>query len=557
MAPVTDAHRVLVLGGISSGKSRFAERLAADGSADRHYLATGRENPDDPDWQRRIETHREQRGDGWTTAECGADPDALRTALAEVPAGSAVLVDDLGGWVGLLLERDGDDTDRYALAADVAALAEAVRDSPAARVVLVSPEVGLSVVPESRSGRLFADVLGDVNRAVAEVCDRVALVVAGRAVWLPTDATVPADGAAAPVAAEAVAAVAVPDTGAEVAEEPEDIGPAQPDDDIAAIRPPDRIAINAAQDRLVALASGGAGLGALAEPVAWAVGATGRPGPWTSIRLVLVGADHAGGASAGSTVAADKLAAIESGDAPLARLAERTGATLTVADLAAEGLTAPAPAMERADVLTAEQVDAAFALGRRLAETAADEGADVLVPAAYGAGVRTAAAAVLAAATGAEPAGLLDRVVGTAGRIDDDAWIARAVAARDALHRVRLRSRDTRSLLAMLGGPDLAVLTGLIVGAAVRRTPVLVDNPATATAMILARDLAPSSPWWCLVPDHGRQPAVQHVCDLLGFEPFLDLGLGLGDGCTALTAVGVLAPHLALAATLDDEPVHA
>jgi hypothetical protein len=86
---------------------------------------------------------------------------------------------------------------------------------------------------------------------------------------------------------------------------------------------------------------------------------------------------------------------------------------------------------------------------------------------------------------------------------------------------------------------------------------VLVDNPATATAMVLARDLAPSSPWWCLVPDHGGQLAVRQVCELLGIEPFLDLGLGLGDGCAALTAVGVLAPHLALAATLDDEPVHA
>jgi hypothetical protein len=76
---------------------------------------------------------------------------------------------------------------------------------------------------------------------------------------------------------------------------------------------------------------------------------------------------------------------------------------------------------------------------------------------------------------------------------------------------------------------------------------VVVDNPATAAAMVLARDLAPSSPWWCLVPDTGRHPALKLAADLLGLEQFLDLGLGLGDGTAALTAVSVLRPVLALA----------
>lgn len=608
MAPVTSEQRVLVLGGISSGKSRLAERMLADTSGERRYLATGRPDPADPDWQRRIAEHQRRRGDDWVTVDCSSDPDALLTALAEAPAGSAVLVDDLGGWAGLLLERaggtadepepgtasgtpaaePGDDAGTDPLAAAPDRLAAAVADSPADTVVLVSPEAGLSVVPATRVGRRFADLLGTVNQAVAARCGRVALVVAGRVVWLPASA----DGAAAP-AGTAAGVVPAPGTasragdgsepdaaadthatadtqaaaGTEAAagtaapDEPVDIGPAEPDDDIIGIRPPDRIAITAAEERLAALATGGAGLGALAEPVAWVLGAGDRTGEWDSIRVVLVGADHGGGARAGATPAADTIEAVRAGTAPLARLADRYGADITVADLAAAGFTEPTPAMESTDVLTAEQVDTAFELGRSLAERAADEGVQVLVPAACGAGVGAASAAVLATATGNEPAGLLDRVVGVGGRLDDAAWIARCVAARDALHRVRLRSRDTRSLLAMLGGPDLAALTGLVIGAAIRQVPVLIDNAASATAAILARDLAPSSPWWCLIPDHGRSPAVRTVADLLGFEPVLDLGLGLGDGCTALTAIGVLQPALALAGTLDGagdaQPVHA
>ncbi|MGA8117965.1 MAG: bifunctional adenosylcobinamide kinase/adenosylcobinamide-phosphate guanylyltransferase, partial [Actinocatenispora sp.] len=192
MTPVTHAQRVLVLGGTSSGKSSFAERLLTDETVDPstefRYLATGRENPDDPDWQARIGAHRARRGADWHTVECGTDPDRLLDALAEAPADSVVLVDDVGGWAGTLLDAapDGPDPSDTGAATDhPARLADAVRNCPARRLVLVSPEVGLSVVPATRSGRLFTDLLGACNRAVADACDAVALVVAGRVLWLP------------------------------------------------------------------------------------------------------------------------------------------------------------------------------------------------------------------------------------------------------------------------------------------------------------------------------------------------------------------------------------
>ncbi len=577
---VTHAQRVLVLGGISSGKSDFAERLLvgelATDAAGPHHLAIAPAGSDGAD---RTAARRARRDARWHVVDCGSDADSLISALAEVPEGGAVLVDDLGGWVDAALGRADGSADGPGPADRLAA---AVRDCPARLLVVVSPQAGSSSDPAVRS---FAGLLGACNQALAAVCDAVALVVAGRVVWLPAadaalptgdtatttalSATGPTDTGQTDVAAQSGATVAAATGPAGAATlddwptypaatvsrtapaEPEDIGPAEPDADILAIHPPDRIAINAVRDRLRGLATGGTGLGALAEPVAWAAGSVGTAAPWTSIRVVLVGTDHDGGAAAGDVPARDRLAELRAGTAPLARLAERVGAAVTVADLAGAGLAGPAPAMEDTDVLSADQVDRAFALGRELADRAADEGVQLLVPAACGAGVQAVAAAVLAAATGSEPAGLLGRVIGAAETLDDEAWISRCVAARDALHRIRLRSRDARSLLAMVGGADLAALTGLLVGAAVRRLPVLVDNPASATAMVLARDLAPSSPWWCQVPDHGRHPAVRLVCDLLGMEPFLDLGLGLGDGSTALTAVELLRSGLVLASALD------
>ncbi len=580
---VTHAQRVLVLGGISSGKSEFAERLlvgelAAD-AARLHHLAirpAGSDGADGADGADRTVADRVQPDTRWHRLDCGSE-ESLISALAAVPADDAALVDDLGDWVATALaDTGGSDAGR----GPADRIAAAVRDCPARSLVVVSPQAGLS----GTNDRRFAGLLGTCNQALAAVCDAVALVVAGRVVWLPARDATPAVYAAvgsrpgtagdsgqsgAPAGTAEPAGTAVPTTGAlptagaledgataapvAPATEPVDIGPAEPDADIMAIHPPDRIAINAARDRLRILATGGTGLGALAEPVAWAAGSAGTAAPWASIRVVLVGVDHDGGAAAGDVPASDRLADVRAGTAPLARLAERVGAAVTVADLAEIDLGGPAPAMELTDVLSADQADRAFALGRELADRAADEGVQLLVPATCGAGVQAVAAAVLATATGSEPAGLLGRVIGSAEALDDDAWIARCVAARDALHRIRLRSRDARSLLAMVGGADLAALTGLLVGAAVRQLPVLVDNPAAATAMVLARDLAPSSPWWCQVPDHGRHPAVRLVCDLLGMEPFLDLGLGLGDGSTALTAVGLLRSGLTLAAALDEE----
>lgn len=165
-----------MLGGARSGKSAHAEGLL-DGPAD--YLATARRRPDDPEWDARIAAHMARRPARWRTAEPTDLPAALRAAGPD-----PVLVDDIATWLtGELDDARAWDGPIDPVRARCAELVDAAASCPA-RLVLVSAEVGLGVVPATRSGRLFRDELGTLNADLAQVCDEVLLLVAGLAVRL-------------------------------------------------------------------------------------------------------------------------------------------------------------------------------------------------------------------------------------------------------------------------------------------------------------------------------------------------------------------------------------
>ncbi|MEV4657710.1 bifunctional adenosylcobinamide kinase/adenosylcobinamide-phosphate guanylyltransferase [Micromonospora sp. NPDC049301] len=573
---------VLVLGGIRSGKSEFAESLVADAPVVR-YLATAPEgDPEDTEWATRLAAHRVRRPGSWSTEETAGDPRRLADVLASAQPNETLLVDDLGGWVTVLLDPDHQPADDVAT---IAELAEAIRDC-SARVVLVSPEVGLSLVPTTPLGRAFTDALGAANRAVADACDAVVLVVAGQPAWLKP-AVPPAAGAVAvsPEAATATApvgSVPVDAHPADVEPTPEVQLPAvlthappaapnqEPGNPWAAptmalpmvatglvIQPgmelpmPDEYAGPQAVDRLATLDVPGAGLGVLDRVVSFAAATQGTATPvaWSSTRVLLLHGDHAGGASAGTVAgeSARRARQARAGQGALARLAAEGGASLQVVD-------APAAApMEDQPALTPEQVESALRYGWRLAEQAADAGVQLLVLAACGAGTEAAAAAVLAATAGAEPPAVLGRVITNSGEIDDAAWMVRCAAVRDALHRTRRSPRGAKDVLAELGGGDVAVATGVLLGATARRIPVLLDGPVGLAAGMVSRDLAGQARHWCLLADDGGHPAVRLAADVLGLTPLLDLRLDLGEGANALVALPLLRSVLSLAAAL---PVH-
>jgi adenosyl cobinamide kinase/adenosyl cobinamide phosphate guanylyltransferase len=167
--------RTLVLGGARSGKSAHAEGLLREAAVD--YLATARRRPDDSDWEARIAAHIARRPAGWRTVE----PDDLAEAL-RAAGPSAVLVDDIATWLTGELDDagawEGDMAAIRACRARCGELVSAVTACPA-RLVLVSAEVGLGVVPATHPGRLFRDELGTLNAALAAVCNEVLLLVAG------------------------------------------------------------------------------------------------------------------------------------------------------------------------------------------------------------------------------------------------------------------------------------------------------------------------------------------------------------------------------------------
>jgi adenosylcobinamide kinase/adenosylcobinamide-phosphate guanylyltransferase len=175
--------KVLVTGGVRSGKSFHAESLLL-AAAHVTYVAPGptvEEDPD-PDWAARIAAHQERRPEHWGTFETRD----LSAAIAD--GDDALIVDCLGTWLAAQIdELDGwnavqDEWEPLLFARlddAVEALAQTKRT-----VVLVTNEVGLGVVPEYRSGRVFRDLLGVVNQRFASECDEVHLVVAGRVLVL-------------------------------------------------------------------------------------------------------------------------------------------------------------------------------------------------------------------------------------------------------------------------------------------------------------------------------------------------------------------------------------
>ena len=157
----------LVLGGAASGKSVFAESLVVQTGRNRVYLATAQAFDDE--MQAKVARHQDMRGSGWLTVEAPLDPGA---ALRDTHPDQIVLLDCATMWLSnqLLAEADLKDAEK--------ALMSALADCPAP-VVIVSNEVGLSVVPDNALARRFREAQGRLNQALAARAGLVVNVIAG------------------------------------------------------------------------------------------------------------------------------------------------------------------------------------------------------------------------------------------------------------------------------------------------------------------------------------------------------------------------------------------
>jgi adenosylcobinamide kinase / adenosylcobinamide-phosphate guanylyltransferase len=156
---------VLVLGGARSGKSRYAESLI---QAPKHYVATAQAFDDE--MKERIKKHQARRDGSWTNHEAPLD---LVLQLRDIDGwGNHILVDCLTLWLSNLM-LDGADCET-----EVSDLVEHLTTARA-RIVIVSNEVGLGIVPDNQLARSFRDIQGLANQLVAAIAESVVMTVAG------------------------------------------------------------------------------------------------------------------------------------------------------------------------------------------------------------------------------------------------------------------------------------------------------------------------------------------------------------------------------------------
>jgi adenosylcobinamide kinase / adenosylcobinamide-phosphate guanylyltransferase len=157
----------LLLGGVRSGKSHYAQQLGE--RAGRVVFVATAQAADD-EMRRKVDRHRSCRPPHWQTVE---EPLALAETIAEHgPKCDLMIIDCLTFFAANLLDVKADEQ------ISIDSLCSALQ-APACSVVLVSNEVGSGVVPEYLSGRRFRDLLGEMNQSVARVASNVLLLVAG------------------------------------------------------------------------------------------------------------------------------------------------------------------------------------------------------------------------------------------------------------------------------------------------------------------------------------------------------------------------------------------
>ena len=186
---------IVILGGARSGKSAFAERLAASSGHPVAFIATAAAGDDE--MRERIARHRASRPSGWHTLE---EPlDLVRAVRQAAELADVLLLDCVTLWLGNVLlhgsgqrEKDEEAEGEFHITGglfdegvlkEIEALLSAMKLlGPNKTLIVVTNEVGLGIVPAYPLGRLYRDTLGYVNQRLAQAADRVYLMVAGMAV---------------------------------------------------------------------------------------------------------------------------------------------------------------------------------------------------------------------------------------------------------------------------------------------------------------------------------------------------------------------------------------
>jgi nicotinate-nucleotide--dimethylbenzimidazole phosphoribosyltransferase len=321
------------------------------------------------------------------------------------------------------------------------------------------------------------------------------------------------------------------------------------------IAAPSIIARQAAHDRLQLLAKPLGALGRLEELAEWISACQGScpPHQLDRVRSVVLAGDHGvshdGVSAYPREVTAVMVRAFASGVAGASVLARQHSVALRVLDLGVDHDLADLPADVRAhkirrssgaiqhtDALTLDETNEALAAGGRIAAEEITAGADLLIVGDMGIGNTTPAAALVAATFGVAA----EEVIGRGTGVDDAGLQLKLQVISAALARAGDRVADPVQRLAALGSADIAAGVGFLLAAARARVPVLLDGVISVAEAAVAEDIESGVVAWCAAGHRSTEPSQRLALDKLGLEPILDLGLRLGEGTGALTALPVL-----------------
>jgi nicotinate-nucleotide--dimethylbenzimidazole phosphoribosyltransferase len=206
------------------------------------------------------------------------------------------------------------------------------------------------------------------------------------------------------------------------------------------------------------------------------------------------------------------------------------------------------PAIGDAPAGHPDDAERAVARGAAVADSEVDGGTDLLLLASDRPPSDVGASALVGLLAGSDAAAVTSR--GT--RIDDAAWMSRAAAVRDAMRAARPVMADQVKLLAAVGSEAASVATGLLVQAAARRTPVVLDGGHCVAAALVAQRVAFRSVDWWQVASADPEPGTRPALDRLGLRPVLDLAMRREDGTGALLAAGLVRAAVAHLAAVSD-----
>ena len=326
----------------------------------------------------------------------------------------------------------------------------------------------------------------------------------------------------------------------------------------AAIQPPDEAVRVAVQTLLDAKTKPRRSLGRLEELACQIAAARRTAAPASpTAAVVVMAADHGvadeGVSAYPAEVTAQMLLNFSRGGAAINVLARQAGARLVVVDMGTR-VRVDAPGvldrrigpgtdnLARGPAMTAAQARAAVEAGAALAATLAGEGVDLLALGDMGIGNSTAASALTAALTGLAA----EEVTGRGTGIDDAAWSRKVDAIRRGLASSPASDGDPLAVLAGLGGFEIAGLAGLVLGAAARRVPVVVDGFITSAAALVAVRLAPAARGYLIASHRSVEVGHRALLAALGSRPLLDLDLRLGEGTGAALALPIVAAAVAI-----------